>query len=348
MVISHNLLAMNAQRQFNITGNQRKKSTEKLASGYRINRSADDAAGLAISEKMRRQIKGLTQGTRNAQDGISMCQIADGALNEVSDMMHRLTELSVQSANGTNDAQDRQAIQQEVNALVREIDRVCDTTTFNEQKIFSDESNYYSAISGLDYDAAKIQLLNGGYIHPVDSIVLDTGNILPKEDAEAIVSTLSSLAIAGSAVNAYDIKVANDGTKLEGLLEARKIIEDKIFILADNAKAGYQYAASPSYEYCMTEAANNIDRHYNQQPRYIDDAKTWYGSACQAERRAGADTPAFSMAEGMFYALDYISSNNYSESSYVQRNRYIQYDFSTSIKCILDKNGITSGSLTTD
>ncbi len=123
---------MNVQRQFNITGTNKKKSTEKLASGYKINRSADDAAGLAISEKMRRQIKGLTQGTRNAQDGISMCQIADGALNEVSDMMHRLTELSVQSANGTNDEQDRQAIQQEVNALLEEIDRVSDTTTFNE------------------------------------------------------------------------------------------------------------------------------------------------------------------------------------------------------------------------
>ena len=102
MVISHNLAAMNAERQFNIVTAKRKKTTEKLSSGYRINRAADDAAGLAISEKMRRQIRGLTQGVKNTQDGISMCQIADGALEEVSNMLHRITELSVKSANETN------------------------------------------------------------------------------------------------------------------------------------------------------------------------------------------------------------------------------------------------------
>ena len=99
MVISHNLLAMNAQRQFNITGTKKKKSTEKLASGYKINRAADDAAGLAISEKMRRQIRGLDQGARNTQDGISLLQVADGALSEVHDMLHRINELSIKSAN---------------------------------------------------------------------------------------------------------------------------------------------------------------------------------------------------------------------------------------------------------
>ena len=110
-IVAHNLQGMFSNRQLGIVNNRKEKSIEKLSSGYRINRSADDAAGLAISEKMRRQIRGLTQGTKNTQDGISMCQIADGALAEVSDMMHRLTELSVKSANGTNDAQDRQAIQ---------------------------------------------------------------------------------------------------------------------------------------------------------------------------------------------------------------------------------------------
>ena len=136
MVISHNLLAMNAQRQFNITGNQKKKSTEKLSSGYRINRSADDAAGLAISEKMRRQIRGLDQGARNIQDGISMLQVADGALEEVQDMLHRVTELSVKAANGTNSDSDREAIQQEITEILAEIDRISDTTEFNERKLF--------------------------------------------------------------------------------------------------------------------------------------------------------------------------------------------------------------------
>lgn len=136
MVISHNLLAMNAQRQFNITGTNKKKSTEKLASGYKINRAADDAAGLAISEKMRRQIRGLNQGARNTQDGISLLQVADGALNEVHDMLHRMSELSIQAANDTNTSSDRAAIQQEIDQIVSEIDRIGNDTEFNTRKLF--------------------------------------------------------------------------------------------------------------------------------------------------------------------------------------------------------------------
>ena len=107
-VVAHNLQGMFSNRQLGIVSQRKEKTTEKLSSGYRINRAADDAAGLAIPEKMRRQIRGLTQGTANAQDGVSMCQIADGALDEVSDMLHRITELSVKSANGNNTAEDRQ------------------------------------------------------------------------------------------------------------------------------------------------------------------------------------------------------------------------------------------------
>ena len=136
MVIAHNMMAMNAQRQFNIVGNSKKKSTEKLSSGYRINRAADDAAGLAISEKMRRQIRGLNQGANNTMDGISLLQVADGALAEVHDMLHRVTELSVQSANGTNTTEDRESIQQEINQIMSEINRISDTTEFNERLLF--------------------------------------------------------------------------------------------------------------------------------------------------------------------------------------------------------------------
>ena len=112
MVIAHNIFAMNAQRQLNIVTKNKEKTTEKLSSGYRINRAADDAAGLSISEKMRRQIRGLSQGIKNTEDGVSLCQVADGALAEVSDMLHRITELSIKSANGTNSDGDRKAIQQ--------------------------------------------------------------------------------------------------------------------------------------------------------------------------------------------------------------------------------------------
>ena len=136
MVISHNMMAINAQRQFNITGLSKRKSTEKLASGYRVNRAADDAAGLAISEKMRRQIRGLDQGARNTQDGISLLQVADGALSEVHDMLHRMNELAIQAANGTNTLEDRKAIQQEIDQIKGEIGRIGDSTTFNERFIF--------------------------------------------------------------------------------------------------------------------------------------------------------------------------------------------------------------------
>ena len=132
MVVQHNLKAMNANRMLNINSKASSGSTEKLSSGYRVNRAADDAAGLAISEKMRKQIRGLTQGSRNAEDGISCVQTAEGALAEVQDMLQRMNELAVQAANGTNSVTDRKYIQDEIDQLVTEIDRVSETTKFNE------------------------------------------------------------------------------------------------------------------------------------------------------------------------------------------------------------------------
>jgi len=135
MVVQHNLTAMNSNRMLGLTQSTLSKSTEKLSSGYRINRAADDAAGLAISEKMRRQVRGLTQASSNAQDGISAVQTAEGALNEVHDMLQRMNELAVQAANDTNTTEDQGYINQEVQALVSEINRVASTTTFNNQNL---------------------------------------------------------------------------------------------------------------------------------------------------------------------------------------------------------------------
>jgi len=132
MVVQHNLTAMNSNRMLGITSKSQAKATEKLSSGYKINRAADDAAGLSISEKMRKQIRGLTQASANAQDGISAVQTAEGALTEVHDMLQRMNELAVKAANGTNSKDDRSYIQAEVNQLVTEIDRVSTTTKFNE------------------------------------------------------------------------------------------------------------------------------------------------------------------------------------------------------------------------
>ena len=132
MVVQHNLTAMNSNRMLGLTTASQAKSTEKLSSGYKINRAADDAAGLSISEKMRKQIRGLTQASSNAQDGISAVQTAEGALNEVQDMLQRMNELAVKAANGTQSEDERSYIQNEIDQLTTEIDRVAETTKFNE------------------------------------------------------------------------------------------------------------------------------------------------------------------------------------------------------------------------
>ncbi len=159
MVVQHNLTAMNSNRMLGLTSSSLAKSTEKLSSGYKINRAADDAAGLAISEKMRKQIRGLTQASTNAQDGISAVQTAEGALTEVHDMLQRMNELAVKSANGTNSEDDRSFIQDEIKQLETEIDRVSETTKFNETYLLKGDKNgtyktnfQYKAADVLDRD----------------------------------------------------------------------------------------------------------------------------------------------------------------------------------------------------
>ena len=137
MVVQHNMTAMNSNRMLGLTSKAQASSTEKLSSGYKVNRAADDAAGLAMSEKMRRQVRGLTQASANAQDGISMVQTAEGALNEVHDMLQRINELAVKGENGTLTASDRTYINSEVQQLMSEIDRVASTTTFNERNLLT-------------------------------------------------------------------------------------------------------------------------------------------------------------------------------------------------------------------
>ncbi len=155
MVVQHNMQAANANRMLNVTTSAQSKSTEKLSSGYRINRAADDAAGLTISEKMRKQIKGLDRASTNAEDGVSAVQTAEGALTEVHSMLQRMNELATQSANGTNSSTDRKAIQDEIDQLTTEIDRVSETTKFNETYLLKGdgaekEHNVNAHDAGLD------------------------------------------------------------------------------------------------------------------------------------------------------------------------------------------------------
>ena len=160
MVVQHNLTAMNSNRMLGLTTASQAKSTEKLSSGYKINRAADDAAGLSISEKMRKQIRGLTQASLNAQDGISAVQTAEGALNEVQDMLQRMNELAVKSANSTNSASDREAIQAEIDQLTTEIDRVSETTKFNETYLLKGDVNADDAAKDTDFQYKPTDVLS--------------------------------------------------------------------------------------------------------------------------------------------------------------------------------------------
>ena len=162
MVVQHNMSAMNANRMLSGVSSAQSKSTEKLSSGYRINRAADDAAGLTISEKMRKQIKGLDRASTNAQDGVSAVQTAEGALTEVHSMLQRMNELATQSANGTNSETDRKAIQDEVVQLTTEINRVSETTKFNETYLLKgDTTGTHTA----NFISPQYAIKNGGNLY---------------------------------------------------------------------------------------------------------------------------------------------------------------------------------------
>ena len=170
MVVQHNLTAMNSNRMLGLTTASQAKSTEKLSSGYKINRAADDAAGLSISEKMRKQIIGLTQASSNAQDGISAVQTAEGALTEVHDMLQRMNELAVKASNGTNSEDDREYIQNEIDQLTTEIDRVSTTTKFNETYLLQGDAEGVTAgtqtvqVAGVDATIAKGATVKAGTV----------------------------------------------------------------------------------------------------------------------------------------------------------------------------------------
>lgn len=199
MVVQHNLQAMNANRMLGITQGSVASNTEKLSSGYRINRAADDAAGLAISEKMRKQIRGLDQASENAEDGISSVQTAEGALAEVQDMLQRMNELVVQAANGTNSVTDRQAIQDEIDQLISEVDRVAETTKFNDTYLLKGDSTAVSRqayITNFSMTYTKNIVNNAA---PVDSLkykVNYTGNNNVYMMSNDILNTNPSISIA--------------------------------------------------------------------------------------------------------------------------------------------------------
>ncbi len=203
-IVAHNLVAMNAQRQYGIVNTKQAKTTEKLSSGYKINRAADDAAGLSISEKMRRQIRGLNQAAENIEEGIGYVQTADGALNEVQEILGRMNELAVKSANGTNTDSDREFIDQEVQQLKEELERIFTTTTFNERRIWE----VTGAPKVLGYE--KVQAVNSTTTAIYPDVtndnydVLASGSYKIKADAQGV-----SVAWMGYNGTSYETKKAD-------------------------------------------------------------------------------------------------------------------------------------------
>ena len=227
MVVQHNLTSMNANRQLGITSNAQAKSSEKLSSGYRINRAGDDAAGLTISEKMRSQIKGLNKASKNAQDGISAIQAAEGALNETHSILQRMNELATQAANDTNTSSDRTAIKAELDALTSEIDRIATTTQFNTQNLldgsFTGKNLQVGALSGQNI---KISIGN------MNATTLGVNN-----------KTVTNFSNAGEAMKAYQGAISKVSTQRSNLGALQNRLEHTIANL-DNVAENTQSAES--------------------------------------------------------------------------------------------------------
>ncbi|MBO6260860.1 MAG: flagellin [Lachnospiraceae bacterium] len=231
MVVQHNLTAMNSNRMLGLTTSSQAKSTEKLSSGYRVNRAADDAAGLAISEKMRRQVKGLTQASRNAQDGISCVQTAEGALTEVHDMLQRMNVLANQASNDTMSTADRKYLDQEVQALVSEIDRVQSTTTFNEKNLldgtFSGKNLQVGAESG-QFISISIANMKASSIGLSSVSVSGDSNVNAQSAITQIKNALASVSSQRADLGAVQNRLEHTIKNLDNVVENTTAAESQI------------------------------------------------------------------------------------------------------------------------
>ncbi len=256
MVVQHNLTAMNSNRMLGLTQATQAKSTEKLSSGYKINRAADDAAGLSISEKMRKQIRGLTQASANAQDGISAVQTAEGALTEVHDMLQRMNELAVKASNGTMSEDDRSYVQNEIDQLVTEIDRVSLTTKFNETYLLDGkagvEASYTKAATSAASDLGSIAGAPTTYTNGVATIAVTAGSdvtvgsntlVAKVEDADGetkfadkdsfLAAVKTEIMSASKDVKSVTFNEAGDGIKVELFADSKDAINFSLQVGAD-------------------------------------------------------------------------------------------------------------------
>jgi len=265
MRIQHNISALNTHRNLSANQAQSSKNLEKLSSGYKINRAGDDAAGLAISEKMRGQIRGLDMASKNAQDSISLIQTAEGALNETHSILQRMRELAVQSSNDTNVSADRTAIQKEINALASEITRIADNTEFNTQNLlggtFSGKTFHIGANSGQSI-TLSISTMNADALS-VNSLDLET-----QSGANAAISTINAAietvstqrSALGAVQNRLEHTINNLGATSENLTAAESRIRD-----VDMAKEMMAFTKNN----ILTQAAQSMLAQANQQPQGV-------------------------------------------------------------------------------
>lgn len=236
MVVQHNLQAANTNRQLGITTSAQAKSTEKLSSGYKINRAADDAAGLSISEKMRSQIRGLNKASSNAQDGVSLVQTAEGALNETHSILQRMNELATQAANGTNTSVDRSAIRAELDQLTSEINRIQSTTQFNTMNLldgtFSGATNQMKlqvgALSGqsIDFSIANMCATKIGLMKTLSVSTFSKAGLYMKSVQDAIEVVSKQRSAMGAIQNRLEHTIANLDTTSENTQSAESRIRD--------------------------------------------------------------------------------------------------------------------------
>ncbi len=280
MRINHNIAALNTHRQLNAGTNAATKNMEKLSSGLRINRAGDDAAGLAISEKMRAQIKGLDMAAKNAQDGISLIQTAEGALNETHAILQRMRELAVQASNDTNDSDtDRAAIQDEINQLAREITRISETTEFNGKTLLdgtfasasggaaltfhigaNKDQNVTLNISKLDSETLGVGTGDSKTGTGIDVSTQDAANTAIETLNEAIKTVATERSNLGAMQNRLEHTINNLGTSSENLTAAESRIRD-----VDMAKEMMEFTKNN----ILTQAAQAMLAQANQQPQGV-------------------------------------------------------------------------------
>ena len=265
MVVQHNLSAMNTNRQMGVVTSALQKSTEKLSSGYKINRAGDDAAGLSISEKMRSQIRGLNKASDNAQDGISLIQVAEGALNETHSILQRMNELATQAANDTNTSTDRTAIADEINELNKELDRISTTTQFNKKNLLNGQFSGKLQVGALNGQTMDIKISTAVSANGLEVSAIEVStNVKAGKAMESIQNAIEKVSKQRSKLGAIQNRLEHTINNLDTNAENTQAAESRIRD-TDMADEMVQYSKNN----ILSQAGNSMLAQANQQTQGV-------------------------------------------------------------------------------